>query len=116
MTAVRLSKAAVIGTLIIMVPSTFEMFRREQEPVFIAIDAAAVIVFVAVYVTSCLRLVWGARDFRRGLAVWITLTVLATYLSARQFRRTEAGHVHSAVGASAGPPVRFARPLRSLHD
>ncbi|OLC58123.1 MAG: hypothetical protein AUH85_01415 [Chloroflexi bacterium 13_1_40CM_4_68_4] len=115
MTAVRLSKAAVIGTLIIMVPSTFEMFRREQEPVFIAIDAAAVIVFVAVYVTSCLRLVWGSRDFRSVLAVWITLTVLATYLSSRQFGRMEAGHVYAAVIASAVLPVRFALPLASLN-
>lgn len=115
MDAVRLSKAAVIGTLIIMVPSAADLFRREQDPVFVTIDALGILVFVAIYVTSCLRLVWGSRDVRNTLAVWLTLTVIAVYLASRPTGRMEASHVYAAVVAGAVLPLRLAIPLAMVN-
>jgi two-component system sensor histidine kinase DesK len=111
MTAVRLSKVAVIATLVIMVPSTADLLRREQDPFFLGLDAIGLFVFVAVYVVSCLRLVWGSRDLRRTLVVWTTLTVIATYLASREAGRMESSHVYAAVIAGAVLPLRFGIPL-----
>jgi len=115
MTAVRLSKAASIGTLVIMVPSTVGLFTRESDPLFLALDAVAVLVFVTVYVATFLRLVWGPQNLRRALAIWVTITILATYLTSRPFGRMEPSHIYAAVIAGAMLPLRYAVPLAFIN-
>ena len=111
MTAVRLSKAASIATLVIMLPSTIILFTRETDQLFFAIDVVAVTVFVCVYLTAFLRLVWTHENIRRTLAIWLTLTTLAVYLVSRQPANMAPSHIYAAVIAGAMLPLRYAIPL-----
>ncbi|HEV8230461.1 MAG TPA: histidine kinase [Candidatus Limnocylindria bacterium] len=115
MTAIRLSQVFTIGTLIFMVPSTIELFRREQDPAAVALNALLIGVFAAAYVGSCVWIVWDSRDHRRTLAVWVTLTVIATYFSFKPGVRMEASHIYAAVTAGAVLGPRLAIPLIVLN-
>jgi two-component system sensor histidine kinase DesK len=113
--AVRVAEAFMIGSLVLMLPSTLELFRREGDPFSIVLDVAAIAVFVGLYVWSCLRWTWTERRAVRAVLVWAALTLIATYLGFKPFGRMEATHIYAAVVAGAVLGPRLALPLTLIN-